>query len=255
MIRRLNFTGRRKIPRSRVTIRLEPEAGGPPVFRAEYDLHGLGFPGEASVFVEAYNALSYMRFAFGTVARRADPPSTRLDEVTRRPLPRFRLKVVDRRKRAGLLLGVADQILPLRPDEDESRRQPLLPVHFTDLGDRVWRLDLDDWPVLELNSRIEVIREVARSDEAFLALVYPEVVRRILRRAVITERQTDPEFDDSDWTTLWLRYACTLPEISPPPADASTAEAEAWVEEAVEAFCRARRVRTRYEAALAREGR
>ena len=173
MIRRLNFTGRRKIPRSRISFRLEHDADGSYLFTADYDLRKLGFADDAQVFVEAYNAVSYMRFDFGTVAARRDPPDTRLREVTPRPMPRFRLKVVDRRERAGLLLGVADQILPLRPQEGPDQRQPLLPVDFCDLGNKVWRLDLSDWPVLELNHRIDAIADDARSGDAFLSLVYP----------------------------------------------------------------------------------
>jgi hypothetical protein len=257
VIRRINSTGRRKIPRSSITIRLAEAGGNGGRFSADYLLAGLGFPGEARVFIEAYNALSYMRFDFGTIAARREPVDTRLTEITPRPLPKFRLKVVDRRERVGLLLGVADQIVALRPDAELAHRQSLLPVEFCDLGDQVWRLDLGDWPVLELNARIESIGEIARSGEAFLGLVYPEVVRRILHAIVIEQEQTDPGFDESDWTSLWLRFVGALPGVGAPPQHVSSesrAECLEWIEEAVEAFCRARRARSHYEAAIAREG-
>ena len=256
MIRRLNYTGRRKIARSRVTVRLHPGADGRYEFSPQYDLAGLRFPADASVLIEAYNAVSYMRFDFGTVGDRRDPRSLRLSEVTPHPLPKFRLKVVDRSDRTGLLLGVADRIVPLRPEQDESERQPLLPVDFCDLGDRVWRLDLSDWPVLELNQRVDGIVDEARSGDDFLALVYPEVVRQILRATVIEHEQVDPDLDDSEWTCLWLRYICALPGMSRPPAGMSTsarADRETWVEEAVQAFCREREVRRRYGATVTRE--
>ena len=115
---------------------------------------------------------------------------------------------------------------------------------------------MGDWPVLELNHRIDGIADDARSGEAFLALVYPEVVRRVLRAVVIDEEQVDPDFDDTEWTSLWLRYVCALPGINPPPAGISAqarADREAWVEEATEAFCRARETRQRYAASLARD--
>ena len=214
MIRRLNFTGRRAIPRSRITIRLEAAAYGVHRFSAEYDLKSLGFPADACVYIEAYNAVSYMRFNFGTARDVRLPRSTRLTEVTPHPRPRFRLKVVDRP--AGLLLGVADPIIPLRAEDDTQRRQPLLPVDFCDLGERVWRLDLTDWPVLELNHRLDGIADTARAGEDFLALVYPEVVRRLLHEIVVVQEQTDPDFDDSDWGCLWLRYVCGLPSVGVP---------------------------------------
>lgn len=256
MIRRMNYTGRRNIARSRVTIRLIPGAEGETSFAAEYDLSGFKLPPAARVYVEAYNTDSYMRFDFGTVGEPRVPSDTRLVEVTSRPLPKFRLKVVDETNRHGLLLGVADKLIPLRPDEDLEKKQSLLPVDFVDLGERVWRLELSDWPVLELNKRIESIAEAARASGSFLGLLYPEVLRQVLREIVVTQGDTDPSADDGDWTTLWLRYACQLPGVEPPPAEASPDAAvlrEDWVENTVQAFCRARETRRRTEVAVAKE--
>ena len=254
MIRRLNFTGRRRIQRHRVTIRLYP--GRPRSFDAEFDLDGLGFPDDANVFVESYNSHSHMRFWFGTVGKPRTPDETGLSDITRRPLPRFRLKIVDNSQRHGLLIGVADKLVPLRPEEDDEQRLSLLPVDFSDLGERVWRLDLSDWPVLELNRRIDGVAEAARSSGAFLGLVYPEVVRRVLHDIVIRQEVTDPDFDDSEWTSLWLRFAGELHGVGPPPAGVSEAaqtERLKWIEQAVEAFCRSHQARQRLEAAVDRE--
>ncbi|GAB4476630.1 MAG: hypothetical protein OHK0044_22610 [Burkholderiaceae bacterium] len=257
MIRRLNYTGRKRIPRARVTVRLVAAPAGGWAFDAEFDLQGEAFPADSSVFVEAYNATSYMRFDFGTVAQPRQPPDLRLTDITPGPLPKFRLKVVDRRY--GLLLGVADKLLPLQPQEALARKQSLLPVEFRDLGDRIWRLDLSDWPVLELNQRVGYLGEVARSADSFMALVYPEVVRRILHEALVVQEQTDPDFDEDDWTSLWLRYVCNLPGVPAPPqpqpnatAEEARALAENWIERAVQAFCRVRQVRVRLERALAK---
>jgi hypothetical protein len=255
MIRRLNYTGRRKISRSRVNIRLQPGADGLYSFDVDFDLTGFGFPEESSVFVEAYNATSYMRFAFGTLGRRRDPPDSRLRDITPRPLPKFRLKVVDRTERHGRLLGVADKLIPLRPDEEPANKQSLLPVDFVDLGERVWRLELSDWPVLELNKRVEGIGEMARSGDAFLALVYPEAIRRILHDIVVEQDLTDIDFDDTEWTCLWLRYICQLPGVGAPPAGSSEdarGRKQEWIDEAVQAFCRSRQARQRFKAAVAR---
>ncbi|NJN05089.1 MAG: hypothetical protein HC814_00010 [Rhodobacteraceae bacterium] len=253
MMRRLNYTGRRRIPRALVSVRLVPSQNGVWSFNAEFELAEFDFPAEARVYVEAYNATSYMRFEFGTVGVRSVPADLRLTEITPSPLPKFRLKVVD--GRLGLLLAVADKLVPLRPEEDETHKQSLLPVDFRDLGDRIWRLDLTDWPVLELNRRIADLGEVARSADSFLALVYPEVVRRILHEALVAQDQTDPDFDDSDWTSLWLRYACSLPGIEPPPegvGEDADARKEQWIEQTVQAFCRTRDARVRFEHALGR---
>ena len=255
MIRRLNYTGRKRILRSRITVGLLPSPGGGLRFDAEFDLAEYGFPGDSSVYIEAYNATSYMRFAFGMVGARSAPPDLALREITPSPLPKFRLKVVDARR--GLLLGVADKLVPLQPEESLAHRQSLLPVEFRDLGERVWRLDLSDWPVLELNERVADLGEIARSGDSFLGLVYPEVVRRILHEAIVEQGQTDPDFDDADWTSLWLRYVCGLPGVEAPPEpvtgeDENRALAEEWIERAVQAFCRMRDARVRFERAIGR---
>jgi hypothetical protein len=257
MIRRLNYTGRKRIARARAAVRLIPAPSGGWAFDVEFDLEGYDFPADANVFVEAYNATSYMRFDFGTVAARRPPPDLRLTEVTSSPLPKFRIKVVD--SRHGLLLGVADKLVPLHSEDALAGKQSLLPVEFRDLGDRIWRLDVSDWPVLELNRRFADLGEIARSADSFVALVYPEVVRQVLHEALIVQEQTDPDFDEDDWTSLWLRFACSLPGVDAPPeaqpgssADEAHALTEGWIERAVQAFCRARDARVRFERALAK---
>ena len=252
MIRRLNFTGRRRIPRSRVTVRLtHAEGADPPSFAIEYDLAGLDFDPAARVYVEAYNIASWMRFDFGTVGRRRDPPSGALVDVTARPLPRFRLKVVDESEHVGLLLGVADRVVPLRPDETPTPEHWLLPVDFCDLGDRAWRLDLSDSPVLELNHRIDGIAEAARSGGAFVGLVFPQVMREVLHHVLFIEEEDDPYGDDSAWTCLWLRFVLALPGVAPIPAD--SADRAAWIEDVVDVFCRTRQARERLEMTLRKE--
>lgn len=256
MIRRLNYTGRKRIARFRVTVRLTSVGGGHYAFEIDFDISTYGFPADARVFVEAYNSGSYMRFSFGTVAERRNPDDVRLLDITPRPLPKFRLKVVDQSARHGMLLGVADKLIPLRAEEELSQRQSLLPVDFCDLGDRIWRLDLSDWPVLELNNRVESIAEIARTGDWFFGLVYPEVVRSILREIVIEQDVTDSGFDDSDWHSLWLRFVCSMPGVTEPPAGESEAARDqrlAWIEETVQAFCRARQARVRVESAIQRE--
>ena len=76
---------------------------------------------------------------------------------------------------------------------------------------------------------------MASSDNRFLSLVYPEVLRQILKRILIEDEHTDPECDD-DWPSLWLQLACALPGMSIPP-QMSKPEQSLWIEKAVESFC------------------
>lgn len=248
MIRRFNYTGRKKIPRSRIRIRVADE-GGRRRFDAELDLDGLGLPAPALLFVEAYYRAAFRRFAFGTVGDPRSPAERWLDGI---PVssPLFRVKVVARENGVARILAAADRVVPETSDRQDEARQSLLPVDFEDLGDRVWTLDLDsDWPRLCLNSRLEGIREAARSGPEFLTLVYPEVFRAILTRA-LQEDRFDPDCDDDDdWGTLWLRFACR--ELGrPQPPRGSDAEALQWVDEAVNAFCARYTVAERFRQVL-----
>lgn len=251
MIRRFNYTGRRKIPRSRVRIRVEEE-GQRRRFDAEIALDGLGLPPEALVFVEAYHRAAYRRFDFGTVGSPRPAAERWLDGIPVRS-PLFRVKVVLREHGNARILAAADRVVPEDSDRGEDARQSLLPVEYEDLGERVWALDLDsDWPRLRLNKRFEGIREAARSGPEFLTLVYPDVFRAILTRA-LDEGKFDPDCDDEDWGTLWLRFACR--ELGQPhPPEQSASENTEWIEEAVNAFCVRVRTAFHFERLLAKRG-
>jgi hypothetical protein len=241
MIRKFNYTGRKRIPRSRITITLVPVQRRPCYFDASIDLSELNLPQHAGVFVEAYRRSFFKRFPFGTVGRSQPPENRHLDDQDARALIMFRVKVVDEAAR-GRILAVADRIIPRRTSEEPADKISILPVEFLDLGHGVWRLDLEsDPPSLQLNSKIDEIKEIARSDSHFMALVYPEVVRQVLFRIVVDDDHTDPEADPDDWMSQWLVFSTNvLGSKELPPSGASEPvrqEKLKWIDDVVEAFC------------------
>jgi hypothetical protein len=247
LIRRFNYTGRRRIPRSRIVIRVSENCPRQQ-FDARLDLDGLRLPKEAAVFVEAYHRATYKRYSFGTIGSPHVPVSRGLDGIpVRRPL--FRVKVVLVRDGIAYIMAAADKVVPESIEHKEDSRQSLLPVEYEDLGDRVWALDLEsDWPRLILNRRFEGIREAARSAPGFLTLVYPEIFRAILSR-ILDEGRFDPDCDDDDWGTLWLRFACR--ELGQPRPPHHEGEATEWIDGAVNSFCARTHVATTFESMLA----
>lgn len=244
MIRRFNYTGRRRIPESRIRIRIVEDGSGRH-FDADLDLSGLRLPRDACVYVEAWHRYVVRRWDFGTVGARRVPADRSLDGF---PVatPLFRVKVVLKEGEVARILAAAHRVVPRQGEREDESRRSLLPVDFEDLGERVWALDLDaDWPRLVLNRRLDGIREAARSDPAFLALVYPEILRAILSRA-LAEGANDPDCNDDDWGTCWVRYACRELGRPRPPEDHGHA-AETWIEETVDAFCARCRVRPAFE--------
>ena len=68
---------------------------------------------------------------------------------------------------------------------------PLVPA---DLGSQVWRLDYgqgDDMVVLKVNNRLPDFSRSVRQDPVFRGLVMPQVLRSILERALLVDRE-DP---------------------------------------------------------------
>ncbi len=93
-------------------------------------------------------------------------------------------------------------------------------------------------PALIINKNVEPTWRELASSNTFRALVYPEVLRRLLSHIVehndLKELSEDTE---ESWESNWLRFAMYLGV--PWPLSSSIDEAkENWVEESVRAFCR-----------------
>ena len=94
MIRKFNYTGRKKIRRSNVQIDLLRSRNGHRQFNIALQLDDLALPANAHVYVEAYHRSGYQRFDFGTIAHRAIPSDRTLRKFANSALPLFRVKVV-----------------------------------------------------------------------------------------------------------------------------------------------------------------
>ena len=250
MIRRFNFTERKRIDQERVEIEVTEAAdGGPASFNAEINFDGMGLPADAPVTIEAYRGRMAMRFPWGA-AGALTPPLDRL-LVTIPDNPSFRVKVVAP-DGSGMLLAMANRIRPRR----EERHGSLLWLKPSDaLGKEVWRLQFGEGnPTLLINRSVPGIETAALSDDAFHALVFPEVLRAVLVRALITD-DADLEDEGGDWGG-WLRFARSFhndPLLSSEEGDADRDARMTWIDEAVAAFTQKRfRASDVYEAALGR---
>jgi len=236
MIRKFNYTGRKKIKRSNAKVDLTRNSEGIRIFDISLQLDHLDLPHDAHIYVEAYHRSGYQRFDFGSIGEKRTPPDRRLGKLSNSAIPLFRVKVVDRKLTHGRILASVDKIRPQKIDEEPTDGLSLLFVEFDDLGSVIWELDLDgDWPALRLNANAEEIPLVASSDNRFLSLVYPEVVKQILTRILVQDEHTDPDCDD-DWPSLWLKLGASLPGMDYPP-QIGKAEQERWIDKAVQAFC------------------
>ena len=235
MIRRFNYTQRKRIERERIEIEIDDlDDAVPPSFTAMLDLDPLKLPHNAPLIIEAKRSRSSIRFDWGTVGNPTPPSNRSLQNVPTNPT--FRVIVVDP-DGSGRLLALADNI---RPQRAGAGPESLLWLEETELGKEVWRLDYGEHenPTMLVNKNIAGISEAVRNDDAFRALVIPEVLRSILTRAVIVD-ECEPDDDASLWND-WLNfvgdfYDVTLPSLSN-IHDPDSADRMDWIENAVEAF-------------------
>lgn len=236
-IRRINYTNKKRINQKDVKIHVYPSDNGSPIFDANLNLNKYKLPQESKVFVEAYRQTSWMRFDFGEIGNIQSTSNRVLTEFDVPEVIRFRVKVTSADQTNGLLLAEADQIQPSFPEEEEDERFSLLPAKpDEDLQDQVYKLNLDDRPILLINSKVGDWRTVAR-DPVFISLVYPNVLREILNRILYVEAHFDTDLM-SDWRSQWLYFASRLPGVSEPPDEQQVDKIDDWINEAVSAFCR-----------------
>lgn len=236
MLRKLNFTERTKVPRSHVRVTLRRDADGVLVFDPQLSFDGVAVVPTARVFIEAYYRTSFMRFDCGSVDAFEPPDDRRLTDIEGTGVVRFRVKVVDNTANDHRIVAVADDIVASVEKPETSGRLPLLPVNFSDaLGQQAWRVAFEaNGPVLELNNRIDGVKDVARHDAAFFALVYPAAVRQILTQILLVDQQ-DAHEEGDEWWNFWLRWAARF--SGPLPKDGD--EAPYWIDDVVSAFCAA----------------
>jgi hypothetical protein len=250
MIRRFNYTKRRRLPLERVAIELRPGAEAAS-FDAQIDLADLELPPQAKVFVEAHYKASYQRFDFGKVSAVIPPSNRLLDEIDRGSTVLFRIKVVDTSDTLGKIVAELDDISGKSSGTEPAGRECILPVNFRDLGEEMWRLNLEDGsPVLEV-SRFPGAESFVKNDPLFRALVLPEVVRQVLQK--ILDQEWEGAEEATGWEGNWIRFIGTFTSESPPAADAEEKPRMEWIDAAVRAFCDRLRLRERVLAARERE--
>jgi len=248
MPRRLNYTGRKKIKRDDVSIRLHRDGNGlsfdADLRLADYGLDKIEPP--PLVYVEAYRGASalWKRFEFGHVDTKQKPDDCSLDEFGVPEGILFRVKVSAAAADAlGRLLAEADGIRPRLPDERDDHRQPLIQHMPADnIGDELWRISFDDdMPLLMINKNVPMGFDQFLRYSNYRAVMLPAVMRQVLTRILIIDRDLGDDTDPDDWRQRWMRFATRLPGVSEKievfePNDHNLQAVEDWINDAVESF-------------------
>jgi hypothetical protein len=210
-------------------------------------------PADGKIYVEAYHRTKFDRFFFGTVGGMAIPEERSLSSFTVSDLEdiRFRVKIVDEREAHGRILAMAEGVGAVSEDERNANRLSLLGVDTEEMGNRIWRLDLDrpELPWLVINSMISDPNRLLRSDEMFFCIVYPEIVRQILTHVLLRAEEDysvmDSDAEEEDWRLRWLWFGRKLSGEKWPARDRGDEVCGEWIEDCVDSFCRSQRVMQR----------
>jgi hypothetical protein len=233
--RRLNSTGRIRITRSTVDIAIEQPLGMNAVTtaRATLRMDGLGVPGNSSVAIEAYYRTSSMQFPCGTINNLNVPERMVLADIDKGGAVRFRVLVIAA-DGSGRILAAADGLRPA-VSGDGADRQALLPLRERDLGNELWRIDVEyrTGPVLLVNNRVSGLAAQVRTTPLLQGLILPHAFRAILQIL-----NPAGESDDDDlWGDNWRRFLEGL-GVSTEAEDPDDPESvEEWIETAVSMFC------------------
>jgi hypothetical protein len=238
--RRINYTGRKRIPQSAIAVSMLPlQPSSPPRATASFELAALEFPADSLIVFEAYQRSQGMRFELGTVGSSSIPEEFRLDEIDPGDSVLFRLKVVEGTEGSGRILGAANRIRPDSTQAPEGRRR-LFPVEQLDLGQETWRVKIDAaGPVLQINFSLPKLVSQLQSDTLIQALILPMALRQVLQE--LADGSANDEDDDLSWRADWLRYCKEHLKQSDDPADLNDEQREDWVAEGVRKFARSLR--------------
>ena len=234
-MRSFNYTGRKKITHNNILLAIYTNNENLNTFNAEFDLTEYDFPNDSKVVVEAYHQANWMRFNFGTILKQTSPDDTNLIEFDDIDNIRFRVKVTDINE--DKILGLADKIKPILNEEIESKYESILPIKNSDLHGAIWKVDYsDDRPILIIDKTIGD-KYTVFLDTEFLTLVVPSVLREIIIRIFLYEKDFDLD-DMDDWRSQWVDFCKRLSANELPDDKADIEEKYDWIDDIVSRFCR-----------------
>ena len=192
-IRRLNYTGRKKIRREDVSIALHDKPNAPATFDADLSrLSEYRLPDDAVIAVEARLQTRWMRFGYGTVGAIFPAADRALTEFDSTDGIMFSVKVTAVSGNPGKLLAEAEGIPVRFPGAAEEPRNPLLPVKSDDIGHEVYRLDFSNDPPILLVNRAAGDKDAIVRSPLFMSIVYPAALREILNRIIHVDEPRRP---------------------------------------------------------------
>lgn len=244
MIRKFNYTGRKRIGVSHLQIDLTKERGKNYYDASITSLEELGIDAEAKLVLEAFDRGSYQRFDWGTVGRPVspNPEDCQLTDIQEVEMVNFRLMALDETNKLGKILATTKSIRVWAEEVEDVRKASLLPVTLGKIGDAIWEInfeiDDDADPELILNDKFDKvdIKEMLRTDAFFTTLIYPSVLSMILTQVIVINNTRT--IDGDGWESRWLKFIIRLPGVEAIPEGRNERKDREWIKNAVNMFCK-----------------
>ncbi len=253
MLKRINYTDRRRIPRGQIAVKIDPT--DPASFTLDLPSDVVADPDTQVAYVDITSAGS------SEVLRHKIALTD--DGLDRGPYPLgrihwkkaiFDVKVVETAgDDPGRIVRRASRIKAVGPggESEEGATHQLLATIREPLGEQVWALRFGEPVTLVINDALAMTEEQFVATQAFASLVFPELCRRAVEWAVVTEGvlPSDITPDDTRAAALWVRFAMETAPDAPCPIPPTGGwkpndrqELDEWIDMVVSALCRRHRL-------------
>lgn len=229
-----NPTNLKEIDRSKVNIFVSETNGQRGFTLDKFDIAGLGLPENLKLICIAGAGPTSLRFDLGTTSFWSRE-SHSLDGLDRSATLRFRILLHEEGN--PRLIASVEGLRPM----DDSQSESLLPMEPSELGERLWCLDLrDEGPVLQFNVSIFPNAAGVENYLPFNAFVLPEALSQVIK---YLSEEPEKLNDDND---AWYAWGDWLDSIGAdrPPVDGDDDARKTWCQDTLQIFCERHRFAT-----------
>jgi hypothetical protein len=244
MKRTFNFTGRKSIPPSHYSLRLESRNGARILYSQILNLSALHLKQGSKVRLKTLFKGRKTNINYGIVSAYFNPDAkeTKLDILKGDTHGEIscRWEIVEAVSDGSVpKILAASKYVRIRYAESEDEKNSLLPVDIQDLGNTPWRIQYselsDQYPILILNSKLNAIEisEQLKKVSTYSAMIIPIAMSMILEKVLIEDGESDNE--DDHWHNSWIRFAQKFNYDPLPPKEDKISRRE-WVEDVISKY-------------------
>ena len=228
MRRTIRLTGRRQLPVSAFSFRIDEEGDQQ---LAAFEIANSDAMSKLPLNAEIRLRLSENKFVevlrFGTVG---NPQKSCKLQSNRFKAPSCQIRVVSRASETeGMLLASTKNWTYTADGESDG----ILMFQPADIAPRLWKLDVreDEYPILYVDERIDDAAAWARSDPVFTSCVFPHVISSIFHEILDTG-----SMPDDGWMAHWVAWMKTLMPGEGMPFSSDWKRRQEWIEKIIDTF-------------------